>query len=201
MPAEFTWTGYDILQRKLRRIANPDPREALQDCEQILVDGNREGVLAGLDKDNRPLVPVKYRTGTTIAVRTSRKITVFGVAKFRGYQPKFTGLGGFAEHGNLTTAQYKRLTGPPLAPRRDQSRVITNYVTRSSTAPDANGAWKVQAGWHDVLSRKGVPFLQAHFHGGGHLPVRNLAGIRPQTLRRCAQRINEFVREMLRRVG
>jgi hypothetical protein len=62
--------------------------------------------------------------------------------------------------------------GPPLAPRYEQSRVISNHFVRE--VESGPGRLVIQAGW------SGVPFLAAHAAGSGHLPVRDILGIDPE---------------------
>jgi hypothetical protein len=66
----------------------------------------------------------------------------------------------------------------PLIPRRRSSRVIANYRTTSFQRPD--GAWVAIGAWQNLLSRKGVPYLPFHLEGRGRLPIRNIAGVRPE---------------------
>lgn len=66
--------------------------------------------------------------------------------------------------------------GPPLAPNRDSSRVIRNFVATSDAAP---GRLTVSGGW------VGMPWLAAHARGAGHLPVRDvMSSIQPKALAR-----------------
>lgn len=81
-------------------------------------------------------------------------------------------------NNNLSSSQYRLLTGPPLAPRDQFSRVITNFMSDFDKMP--SGVWLATFWWEDVVSVKGIPFLRYHFHGDGHLPIRDLRGIRPQ---------------------
>jgi hypothetical protein len=108
---------------------------------------------------------------------------------------------GFTQHAmqggigdNLTTAEYRLLNGPPLAPRREQSRVITNFVTRSTLIQTGDETGVVlEYGWADVVSKKGRPFLEAHFEGRGRLPKRDLRGLQD----RAIKMIDRFVGEKL----
>jgi hypothetical protein len=64
--AEFSWDGFADLDRKLGTLARPDAeaiRPLMESWERAIDQDNRRGVLAGTDKDDRPLVPVKKRTG------------------------------------------------------------------------------------------------------------------------------------------
>jgi hypothetical protein len=73
--------------------------------------------------------------------------------------------------------KYKGKTGPPLAPSGAASRVVTHF--RVQTSRTAAG-WVLLAGWDDVVSARGVPFLPFHLQGKGRNPVRNIGGITPQ---------------------
>ena len=103
--------------------------------------------------------------------------------KYGGIQPAG---GGLLANNNLTKAAYQTLTGPPLAPRRQYSRVITNAATTSYPDVRTPGIWYVELGWGDVVSPSGYSFLPVHFNGlplgrGGPCRRRDLRGIRPET--------------------
>lgn len=66
---------------------------------------------------------------------------------------------------------------PPLIPARRQSRAIANY--RVTSFRKSKGTWVILGAWMNVLSKKGVPFLGFHAEGAGHLPVRDIFGVRP----------------------
>lgn len=70
-----------------------------------------------------------------------------------------------------------RGSGGPLVPRGRQSRAIANYRVTSFQRQDGN--WVLLGAWQNVLSRRGVPFLGFHAEGRGHLPVRDIFGVRP----------------------
>lgn len=63
---------------------------------------------------------------------------------------------------------YKRQTGPPLAPFKDKSRVITNYVVESDSSP---GTVSLSGSWQNIMSvsKKGqaISFMESHFEGKG----------------------------------
>jgi hypothetical protein len=64
--AEFSWDGFADLDRKLGTLARPDAeaiRPLMESWERAIDQDNRRGVLAGTDKDDRELTPVKKRTG------------------------------------------------------------------------------------------------------------------------------------------
>lgn len=156
-------TGLDRLTERFRRLINPDATPLMVNWMKTIDDDNRLGVMAGLDKDGNPMAPVRYRP-VGKPVRPSRR---------RG---QFQGFGATA-YGNLTSAEYRRLAGPPLAPRGIASRVITNLRLRYGRLGLTQ--WEAVGYWDEVLSRQGRPFLMYHFLGSGRLPRRDLAGMRP----------------------
>jgi hypothetical protein len=197
-----TWPGYDRLLVRLQRLRRVDYQPLFDVFLDVIVEDNRAGVLSGLDKDGRAMAPVTYRTGR--ARRT----------RFRSGQAMGTRIGRFKgrhkggmnarfvtrlPNNNLTTAEYKRLAGPPLAPRGDHSRVIANLVKR--TPRMEGGAWIVVCAWADVLDPKGRPLLPKHFEGRGRLKTRDLRGVRPQGMRRAVAYMRAFVKDLLSREG
>lgn len=188
------WPQYDKLQRELQSIYALDLKTVkplLIEWQKILVEDNRKGVLSGLDKDGANMIPVTYRTG--IATKTAaRRGKARGrtVGEFHGFGPFASGL-----HGNLTTAQYKALTGPPLAPQGDHSRVIANYQTASGQV--GPGHFVAEGKWFDVVDIKGNPFLEHHFDGDGYLPRRDLRGVRPWGIAEAKKALGAFVDELI----
>ena len=77
-------------------------------------------------------------------------------------------------NNNLTSSEYRLLDGPPLLPRRQFSRVITNLKTASWQDTTDRNIWYARGDWDSVVSIKGVQFLPFHFNGEGNLPVRDL---------------------------
>lgn len=175
---EVNLSGLDKLQTRLRSLVDvtrrPNVRAILNDLGKVIVEDNRAGVLSGTDKDGQPMPPLRYRNG-------------------RGRQTKYRrerfGAGRAKRLDNLTTSEYRRLTGPRLAPRRAESRIVRNLRLRTPIFErTANGSrWVVSAAWVDVLSRKGVPFLRAHFDGRNRLPKYDLRGVRPAGMRKARE--------------
>jgi hypothetical protein len=175
--------GLDRTLEGLRRLKDPDATPLMLSWMRILATDNRQGILAGLDADGVPMAPVRYRPKGP--PKRPRK------AKFQGFGPYSSGL-----HGNLSSAEYRQLGGPPLAPRGPYSRVITNYHT--DYARLRVGYWQVTFWWEDVVSVKGNPFLRYHFEGMGRLPRRDLRGIRPTGQVKVAQALQAWGRDTIR---
>lgn len=174
--------GLDNLIGRVRRLEHMDATPLMKTWMDLIVADNRKGVLAGTDKDGNPMAPVTYRPkGPTVGIKAK------SAARFRNNQPanrrgEFLGFGRHASglHNNLTTQEYEQLTGPPLAPRGAFSRVITNLIPGFEEPPAGSSVWTAYGAWVEVVSTKGVPFLQFHFNGGGFLPRRDLRGVRPE---------------------
>lgn len=207
MATRIDLSGLGRLREPLRRLGSPSDG-ALSVLglawAKVIDDDNRRGVLAGLDRHGNPMEPVKYRPVTTLSVRrptaqqknNPRKGARRGA--FSGFGPRAAGL-----HNNLTSREYRRLAGPPLAPRGAFSRVITNLKTRFGR----RGAFRFETVgyWDEVVSTKGVPFLMAHFQGlrtgrkgSVRLPVRDLRGIRPPGRTRAFTALRAWAIDLLR---
>lgn len=201
MATTFTWDGFDLLNAQLERLIDPDATPLMVEWEHILVEDNRRGVLAGLDKDGDPMPPVTYRPrGPRAPKRVSPKQRNRARSGRRGV---FAGIGVHeaGTNNNLTRAEYERLSGPPLAPRGAYSRVITNYLTAHGR--DGN-QWFAAGAWFEVVSTQGVPFLEAHFDGAAtgrnyavKLPVRNLRGVRPEGIREASEAVETWITRLL----
>ena len=183
------------LSLMLRGLGDPDLSPAMIQWEKTIVEGNRRGVLSGVDGYNQPFPPLKYRMGK--GRRTAmRRGKFFGTVKHEHQiGPLAAGL-----HGNLTTAEYQQLTGPRLAPRRDGSRVITNLHTQHGR-DGAGGNWFAEGAWFDVVSVKGVPFLGAHFKGRNRLPKYDLRPIRPEDRLAMATQLRTYIGILLKQQG
>jgi hypothetical protein len=188
MPGQISWEGFDELAKKLRRLRDPDASDLMEDWERVIVEDHRRGVLAGLDKDDQPMPPLKYRGGRGAPTK-GRKKSQFGTVK----HPNNPGSGG-----NLSTSQYRKLTGPRLAPRGEESRVITNLHTGHGRDAKTN-AWFAVGAWDRVVSKKGVPFLMFHFNGEGRLPRYDLRGVRPEGFRQAVQLLRQWITRQISR--
>jgi hypothetical protein len=160
VPTILDLTGLDHILAGLRRIQHLDATPLMLSWMQIIESDNRQGVMAGIDKDGVPMAPVTYRPRGAPKRHLRRKVGA--------YNP---GVGG-----NLSSSEYRRLGGPPLAPRGTGSRVITNLLTGHGREGDQ---WYALGYWEGVVSPKGNPFLRYHFTGAGRLPRRDLRGLRP----------------------
>ena len=159
----------------------------LENWERQMEAGNRKGILAGTDGKGDPMPLVTYRPRglkrkLTLAERLGQRPNLRR-GKYGGRGPA---QGEVIANNNLTSAAYRTLDGPPLAPRRQYSRVITNAVTAHYGDPTNRTVWYVELGWGDVVSAGGFPFLAVHFDGKplgkkGPRKRRDLRGIRPET--------------------
>ncbi|HWE39526.1 MAG TPA: hypothetical protein VG406_23455 [Isosphaeraceae bacterium] len=174
--AEIQYHGLDAAMGRLDRLVDPDPTDLLLRWREVMEEDNRRGIMGGLDGFGRPMTPVKYRLALASALpqfRAGRSVP----KRFRK-APKLPDRSRlFVDFGGLARSEYRRLSGPPLAPRGEGSRVISNYAT--AHGEEAAGRWFAEGAWIDVVSDRGVPFLHSHFVGAGHDPTRDLRGIRP----------------------
>jgi hypothetical protein len=200
------------IKARLNKIANLDPTPLLISWTQLIADDNRNGVLAGLDKDGNPLAPVTYRpvedTGKriNIAAKESSRLRL-GQRANRKRDLLFGGMGPAASglHNNLTSSEYRRLTGPPLAPRSQFSRVITN-LRLGQPIKEAENRWIAFCYWDEVVSTSGFSFLLVHFNGeplgrNGPSIKRDLRGVRPEGKQRCRAALREWTIDMIRATG
>jgi hypothetical protein len=102
-------------------------------------------------------------------------------------------------NNNMSTAAYRRMSGPRLAPRREASRVIANYVTRSGRA---GSTWFAQGQWpKTIMDPKGRPFLRYHFDGVGRMPRYDLRHVREWGMQEARRLLVQYVRHHIRRLG
>lgn len=153
----------------LQQFANLDFRPLMEGWEKVLEADNRRGLLQGQDGEGKPLDAVTYRPKAVKSVDLS-----------------------ILPHNNLTSSHYRSLSGPPLIPRGQNSRAIVNFVTSNGRGDD--GSWFALGAWKDVLDVDGRPFLDAHFEGKGHLPKRDLRGVRPQGLAEASEGLRRFLK-------
>lgn len=168
------------------------------DAEKTISEGNRRGIMEGTQGDGSQMPATKYR-GSMAAATKTRKGNDYGrtTGKYKGPALVVNGKRGKAtkRNGNLTTAEYRKLTGPAMAPRGDESRSIANLFTRHFKQ---GGTWIAQGAWINVVSAKGRPFLRYHFRGNGTLPRRDLRGVRPRDLAAFKRRSVAILKRKLR---
>lgn len=168
----------------LRRLADPDPTPLMEKWEAIIVEDNARGVLdARTDWQDQPLKPVTYRP--RYPSTSSRRKDTSG--EIRGFGPLAAGL-----HGNLPSAEYLALAGPPLAPQGANSRVITNLMTAHGQDPGQDYAWFAMGAWAEVVDVRGRPFLERAF------VTRDLAGVRAWGLNEAIQELQAWVATLFR---
>jgi len=161
--------------------------------ELLVEEGNRRGILVDrTDKDGVPLLLVTYRPTAAqkraIYAGTAKPVKLTASQRL-GQHPrtKRGGFFGFGQHAsgvnnNLTPREYRLLDGPPLAPRRQFSRVITNFEVLSWQMEE-HGSWVVKGEWREVVNVKGYHFLPHLFDGDPPQPgARDLRGVRPDDL-------------------
>ena len=170
-------------------IKNIDWQRIGEFAEDVATESNRGAVLAGIDKDGAKMVPVKYRPKRGPRVKIEARKFSMRRRNQRGFGTT-AGAMKSTSGDNLTPAEYSVLRGPPLAPRYSASRVITNFVTKSTVN---RTGFNLEFGWADVLSAKGKPFLKAHFEGRGKLPRRDLRGLQPQAKRRIVNEVKAAI--------
>ncbi len=186
MPATFEWEAFARLAGALEALSEFDAFPLMEQWESIVTEGNRRGVLSGRDGFDQPMPALQYRGGA--GRRTAnRRVPDYGTTLHAATDP------AAAAGDNLTSAQYRALTGPRLAPRREASRAVKNLHTQ--VLSDGSGRWEVVGAWSDVVSRKGVPFLPFHFAGAGRLPRYDLRPVRPQDLQFCSVALAAFVKD------
>lgn len=190
----------------------------------VLIEDNRRGVMQGIDGNGRRMQPTTYRKSlrqTSAGEAGDMFFNAQGEAfsNVEGAQEfhfaNLTGQAGVGfkpgPGGNLTQKEYRKMSGPPLAPRGPASRVISNYTVEPLTQNGGNTVG-VEGGWDDVVSEKGVEFLPFHFKGVGsqnpvfassisgpnrNLPRRNLVGLRAWGKKQARLELNEWIRWLL----
>jgi hypothetical protein len=191
MAAGILWQDFARLDASLGAITDYDALPLVTQWASILVEGNRVGVLAGIDGFGQTMPALKYRDGH--GKKTGRRqVPHFGTTSHE--TPRNAAI-AFRPHAagfdlGLSSSQYQELTGPRLAPRREQSRAIANLHGLGQIAGDRR--WEAVCAWADVVSKTGFPFLQAHFDGDGHLPRYDLRPIRDRDMQFCLNALDRF---------
>lgn len=193
--------GLDRIIRKLSVVVDLKQKEAvaplLADFYAVIVEDNRRGVMMGIDKDDKPAPPLKYRNAAKIqSGARSMKSGMFGIqegARYKGMAPR---AGNMLANNNLKTWQYRKMTGPRQAPRRDSSRIITNLRLRNSRFE--NGAWVVEAYWAEYVTPKGQPILKWTFNGTKRMKAYPLNGVRAWGRRKAEQIAKAYFLRLIR---
>ena len=197
---KFDRKGLDRLIKHLDKVQNPNPTPLLVTTAKLMEEDNRRGVLGRTDKDGSYMFAVTYRPKTSInhgkgrTANARQRNNVKGrvsAGAFSGFGPAAAGF-----HNNLTPKEYRQLNGPPLAPRRQFSRVITNY----NLAPYVTDRYRfgVIGAWLDVVNSKGKPFLRYLFDGTKNTPARDLRGIRPEGMRKIRRAFIAWASDQIR---
>jgi hypothetical protein len=194
----FDDSGLRRVGIRMNRLADLDA-EDLADIEdaitRIIIEDNRKGVLEGTDRNDIPAPPLKYRDGLGAKTRArSLRSESFGTirGRFKGVE---AARGRVLANNNLTTAAYKRLTGPRDAPRRESSRVITNLRPLPSEKRGTEIAYV--CGWVDVVSPKGFHFLPALFDGKSGAPPYDLRGVRRWGRDKARMILREWMKRLI----
>lgn len=156
------------IEAHLRKLADLDYEPLMDSWEKILQADNRRGLMLGLDGEGKPMTPVAYRPKPVKSV----DMTIL-------------------PHNNLTSSHYRVLDGKPLIPRGLGSRAITNF--RTAHAKLSDGSWAVVGAWEGIFDVKGRTFMGHHFEGRGHLPKRDLRGVRPQAVAEAQDALQRFL--------
>ena len=143
-------TRLDHIIAYFRKIEGLDPTPMLKDWEKIIIEDNRAGLLNGENKDGQIVTPpLKYRNGSgtwtahrqgRFAQQRSRGLigghagVGYDTIRFKSkdgiYRPTHRGGQAGLANNNLSTSQYKKLTGPYGIPRGIHSRLITNFAVK-----------------------------------------------------------------------
>ena len=99
---------------------------------------------------------------------------------------------------------YAKLTGPPLAPHGELSRVITNYevgVTATLGSLQLVGQWSGIVGFNRKTNREDA-FIQKHFDGsGGRFPKRDLRGALPWDKEQLTRQVWAWIDEIAKGIS
>lgn len=190
-------SGLDNMMRRIAMLGTLNMTPLMKTWGDIIQKDNKRGILAGLDKNGLPMRPVTYRPVGKVAKLTAKQRNATNPRKrasvFGGFGNLPAGL-----NNNLSSSEYRKLDGPPLAPRKEYSRVITNLLPGVIEGMPGERVWMVTCTWADVVSKKGVSFLPYHFNGSTNLPARDLRGVRPEGLAEARKVAINFLRDQIR---
>ena len=189
--ASLSWPGYDKLIAKLAKLKDPDLMPVMEQWRATVIEGNRRGVLQGVDGYGRPMPALKYRNGTRAPKTRNRRVPDYGTTRHAA-----------TINDNLTTREYQQLTGPRLAPRGEQSRIIKNLFVDIAVSGGTPRRWGLRGGWFEVRGRDGTEFLPVHFLGlragrgaGFIMPRYDLRRVRDEDRQLCRNALKAFVRQ------
>lgn len=178
--------GVRRLELALATLESPDFSSLMESWGRIGLEDNRSGVMSGTDGDGDPMIQTIYRNSRASAV-PYRQPALWGKRTERTSR-QFRSVS--LPNDNLPTSVYRKLTGPPLAPRGLQSRVIRKH--RFATGHDGR-TWWTEFFWDNVVNAKGRPFLHYHFEGIGQVR-RDLRGLRPDGWTRARLAFENWLR-------
>jgi hypothetical protein len=180
--------GLDRLVERFRKLQDPDARPLMLRWMDLIARSNRRGAIEGTDKDDVPLVPVTYRPVPDLVGHRKR-----------GKTGPFGGLSA-PMFGNLSTEEYRHLTGQPLAPRGLDSRIVTNLKTEFDHPSPTE--WVAYGAWDEVYARDGkTEFLIFHFDGESPLPKRDYRGVRPPEFEEAKESAKAWLMDAVRSGG
>jgi hypothetical protein len=165
--------------------------DLLESWERLVEEGNRKGLLAGLDAQGHPAPPLKYRPKGGV-----RKLTV---EQRLGQHPR-KGRGKYygGKSAGLSSTDYRHLDGPRDAPRKQFSRVITNAAMTHGRVQGERHIWFVQLAWVDIVSKKGYHFLPVLCTGNKTIPPYEIRGIRPPDVTKMREALQSWSKLLIR---
>lgn len=172
------------MKKKLSNLGTVDATPLMMRFRKIIEDDMRKQTLAGTaGADDHPLPKVTYRPKP--GYRGKRHAAARKAART-------------STNDNLTTAQYRLLDGPPLAPRRGGSRRTTKYQSAHWYDPGRK-TWVAVGAWIDYVSQKGRDLIDAHIKGGKGRPPRDPRGLGRWGQEQKLIALKWWVQESLRR--
>jgi hypothetical protein len=135
----------------------------------ILEKTNEKRYRKSEDPKGAPTVNLSYDLA---ALQTEAQVTQ--APPQYGDSVLFTGFKNYSyDDAPITNSRsyYKNLTGPPTAPRYENSHVITNYVVYGS---DESNGFSLECGWEGIRSEKNPDFFEEDLIAPENL--RNLRG-------------------------
>lgn len=194
----------------------------LEEMQRVMYEDNRRGVMMSQDKDGKPAPPLRYRgsaaiqpgvrsrssggfgrstrvsaDGKTVLIRGRARGRLNSLGRLERSMGEKVSTAGYAvlPNNNLRADQYQQLTGPRLAPRRDQSRVIANYLFKAPR--QMSWGWLLTGYWRNVLTPKGRALLPMHFDATRPGMKYDLRGVRPWGVHKCRQLAKVFVLKLI----